>query len=282
VHDVAETKALAAEALRDGRAYADTLATSDALTTLAYVALAENDAVAATRAASEALAFQERDTVDVTSTLAVLAVAQTRVGDFDASCMLLIDALRRARRISSVWLCLATLEASAEWLGAVGRPELATTSRATVDAIRVKTLDRTPGDDMGVFTSSRERDRKALSPSAYQAATELGRELSLDDALAFAIRALTDTDVAEPQIRARALRSRHDLTKREYEVLQLLAAGRSDGQIADELFISKKTAAVHVANIKGKLGAGSRVEIATMARDRGLVSASANGQSPRR
>ncbi|TME83611.1 MAG: response regulator transcription factor, partial [Chloroflexi bacterium] len=65
--------------------------------------------------------------------------------------------------------------------------------------------------------------------------------------------------------------SRDDLTKREYEVLQLLAAGRSDGQIADELFISKKTAAVHVANIKGKFGAGSRVEIATMARDRGLV-----------
>jgi DNA-binding NarL/FixJ family response regulator len=65
-------------------------------------------------------------------------------------------------------------------------------------------------------------------------------------------------------------------------VLQLLAAGRSDGQIADELFISKKTAAVHVANIKGKLGAGSRVEIASMARDRGMVSASANGQSSRR
>jgi predicted ATPase/DNA-binding CsgD family transcriptional regulator len=282
VHDVAETKALAAEALRDGRAHADTLATSVALSTLAYVALAENDAVAATRAASEALALQEKDKAEVTSALTVLAVAQTRVGDFDQSRMLLIDALRRARRISSVWLCLATLEASADWLGAVGRPELATTSRAALDAIRAKTLDRTPGDDMGIFTASRERDRKALSPSAYHAASELGRELSPDDALAFAIRAITDTDVAEHQLRARALRSRHDLTKREHEVLQLLAAGRSDGQIADELFISKKTAAVHVANIKGKLGAGSRVEIATMARDRGMVSASANGQSSRR
>ncbi|HEU0235241.1 MAG TPA: LuxR C-terminal-related transcriptional regulator [Candidatus Limnocylindrales bacterium] len=55
------------------------------------------------------------------------------------------------------------------------------------------------------------------------------------------------------------------LSPREREVLALLAAGRSDGEIADELFISKKTASVHVANIKGKLGASSRVEIALLA-----------------
>ena len=44
------------------------------------------------------------------------------------------------------------------------------------------------------------------------------------------------------------------------------------GQIA-ELFISKKTAAVHVGNIKGKLGASSRVEIVTIALRAGLVQA---------
>ena len=64
---------------------------------------------------------------------------------------------------------------------------------------------------------------------------------------------------------------RHDLTPREHEVLRLLATGRSDGQIAEELFISKKTAAVHVGNIKGKLGASSRVEIVTIALRTGLV-----------
>ena len=64
----------------------------------------------------------------------------------------------------------------------------------------------------------------------------------------------------------------YELTIREREVLELLAAGRSDGEIADALFISKKTAAVHVGNIKGKLGAGSRVAIVTIAMRRGLVS----------
>jgi len=67
------------------------------------------------------------------------------------------------------------------------------------------------------------------------------------------------------------LRGHEDLTVREREVLALVASGRTDGEIARELFISKKTAAVHVSNIKAKLGAGSRVEIATLALEKGLV-----------
>jgi len=70
-------------------------------------------------------------------------------------------------------------------------------------------------------------------------------------------------------------RGRYELTIREREVLELLAAGRSDGEIAGALFISKKTAAVHVGNIKGKLGAESRVEIVTVAMRRGLVASPA-------
>jgi DNA-binding NarL/FixJ family response regulator len=61
------------------------------------------------------------------------------------------------------------------------------------------------------------------------------------------------------------------LTPREDEVLQLLAAGRSDGEIAEALYVSEKTAAVHVANIKGKLEARSRIDIVRKASRRGLV-----------
>lgn len=55
------------------------------------------------------------------------------------------------------------------------------------------------------------------------------------------------------------------LTPREREVLALVAAGRSNRQIAAELFISVKTASVHVSNILGKLGAASRGEAAAAA-----------------
>ena len=61
------------------------------------------------------------------------------------------------------------------------------------------------------------------------------------------------------------------VTPRETEVLGLLAAGYSDGEIAARLFMSKKTASVHVSAIKGKLGARSRVEIATDAFAAGLA-----------
>jgi ATP/maltotriose-dependent transcriptional regulator MalT len=55
------------------------------------------------------------------------------------------------------------------------------------------------------------------------------------------------------------------LTGRELEVLRLVAAGRSNRDIAGELFISPKTASVHVSNILGKLGAASRGEAAAKA-----------------
>jgi DNA-binding NarL/FixJ family response regulator len=61
------------------------------------------------------------------------------------------------------------------------------------------------------------------------------------------------------------------LTGRELEVLRLVAAGRSNREIAAELVISPKTASVHVSNILGKLGAASRGEAAAQAHALRLV-----------
>ncbi len=55
------------------------------------------------------------------------------------------------------------------------------------------------------------------------------------------------------------------LTPREQEVLRLVAEGRSNRDIAEELFISAKTASVHVSNILGKLDVSSRGEAAATA-----------------
>ena len=56
------------------------------------------------------------------------------------------------------------------------------------------------------------------------------------------------------------------LTPREREVLDRLVLGRTNGEIAAELFISTKTASVHVSNILAKLGAATRGEAAAIAR----------------
>jgi DNA-binding NarL/FixJ family response regulator len=55
------------------------------------------------------------------------------------------------------------------------------------------------------------------------------------------------------------------LTPREQDVLELLTLGRTNREIATDLFISEKTASVHVSNIKSKLGANGRAEIAAIA-----------------
>ena len=61
------------------------------------------------------------------------------------------------------------------------------------------------------------------------------------------------------------------LTPRESEVLTLVSAGPSNSQIGQQLFISTKTASVHVSNILAKLGAHTRTEAVAIARRRGLL-----------
>ena len=63
----------------------------------------------------------------------------------------------------------------------------------------------------------------------------------------------------------------YDLTAREVEVLRLIAAGWSNQQIADALFISRKTASVHASHIFDKLGAANRVDAAAIARRLGVA-----------
>jgi len=76
--------------------------------------------------------------------------------------------------------------------------------------------------------------------------------------------------VIEENGEAREL-ARLGLTARENEVLSLIVDGYSNGQIAERLFITRKTASVHVSNILAKLGVGTRLEAAAMAHRMGLV-----------
>jgi DNA-binding NarL/FixJ family response regulator len=60
------------------------------------------------------------------------------------------------------------------------------------------------------------------------------------------------------------------LTRREVEVLHLMAMGKSNRDIADSLYISIPTVKRHVTNILGKLGVSSRYEAASFARSNGF------------
>jgi DNA-binding CsgD family transcriptional regulator/tetratricopeptide (TPR) repeat protein len=84
-------------------------------------------------------------------------------------------------------------------------------------------------------------------------------------------RARIDLPAAGPAGQAAAT-APAGLTARELDVLRLVAAGRSNRDIAAELFISPKTASVHVSNILAKFGVSSRGEAAAAAHQRHLFS----------
>jgi|SRR5450755_714214 DNA-binding CsgD family transcriptional regulator/tetratricopeptide (TPR) repeat protein len=110
-----------------------------------------------------------------------------------------------------------------------------------------------------------EGDRAAAVdrlPQAAELAARLGARPLQQEITRLARRARIDLPHAAGQARPVAP---FGLTARELEVLRLVAAGRSNQQIAAELFISPKTASVHVSNILGKLGVTSRVEAAATA-----------------
>jgi DNA-binding CsgD family transcriptional regulator/tetratricopeptide (TPR) repeat protein len=71
------------------------------------------------------------------------------------------------------------------------------------------------------------------------------------------------------------------LTERELTVLSLVAEGHTNREIGETLFISEKTASVHVSRILAKLGVRSRVEAATAAHRLGLAASSAPGDGGR-
>lgn len=62
-----------------------------------------------------------------------------------------------------------------------------------------------------------------------------------------------------------------ELTRRELEVLKLVAEGRTNGQIGRILYITTKTASTHVSKILGKLGVSTRTEAAAAAHRLGLI-----------
>jgi DNA-binding NarL/FixJ family response regulator len=118
---------------------------------------------------------------------------------------------------------------------------------------------------------------QAAASEAYRMTTDLGatplqrevERLAARSRLDLARRSVSSDGPsgAEPVGRASPFR----LTPREQDVLERLTLGRTNREIATDLFISEKTASVHVSNIKSKLDANGRAEIAAIAVRLGLV-----------
>ena len=148
-----------------------------------------------------------------------------------------------------------------------------------VDAMR-RLRERAPESRVIVLTSFLD-DERLMPALEAGAAGYLLKDVEPAE-LARAVRsACADEAVIDPTVAARLLRRLGegpaarpedlDLTKREREVLALIAAGHSNKRIALELGIAEKTVKTHVGHLLAKLGVADRTQAALLAVRRGLV-----------
>jgi DNA-binding NarL/FixJ family response regulator len=169
------------------------------------------------------------------------------------------------------WLARARAEAMRlRWLTDVDSPDEETLVGAWREAVEGFTvmgnpfeLARSQARLAAVLRAVGEpQETRDLLQQARQSAARLGAE---------PLQAELRRVAPHARDRAAAGPTRTDLTAREVEILTLVAEGRSNGEIARQLFISAKTVSVHVSNILAKLGAAGRTEAAAIARRGGLL-----------
>jgi DNA-binding NarL/FixJ family response regulator len=144
--------------------------------------------------------------------------------------------------------------------------------------------ERVPNCKVVVFTD--EEDQDALTRALEAGANGYLTKESPVDELIEALRAVHRGDTLVPSrmlgrlfdglLRHRrdqdaAIRLMSDLTRREKEVLALLAEGAGNGAIAEALVISPETARTHIQNVLSKLGVHSRLEAATFVMQNGIL-----------
>jgi DNA-binding CsgD family transcriptional regulator/tetratricopeptide (TPR) repeat protein len=161
-------------------------------------------------------------------------------------------AAAEAARASGADAPAAWREAAAEWR-AVGQPlRLAYALRRLAAAL----------------VAAGERDEAA---TAAAEALELAAASRAEPLVAELEALIRRARLATPAGSAAVDPDPYGLTEREVDVLRLVAAGSSNAEIGAALFISPKTASVHVSNILGKLGVARRGEAAAIAHRLGLL-----------
>jgi non-specific serine/threonine protein kinase len=266
------------------RALGDRYSEGLALTALGNFAQSEGELVEAMRCFQEALTITRETGDSRGQALCLFNLAQLArlEGDLDRAAAHHRDALELARQLGNQEDLLYSV---------AGIGGIAVERRQFARAAQLLAAVSAATEGMGMPLQPMEqaqfdRDvataKAALSAEAFAQAWADGRALALDAAVA---EALHDTYPAHHLTNGHGLvqhltnghdllnhlMNEHRLSPRELEVLRLLAAGSSDHQIAQALFISDSTATTHVKRIRAKLGVHSRAAAASYAIRHGLA-----------
>jgi predicted ATPase/DNA-binding CsgD family transcriptional regulator len=266
------------------------------LNALGLAALRHGDYVGARTYFEEALSVAQETAAEQyrADALAHLGTVALRVGDFQQSASLYQQSLALNRVLGNQEGIAGDLAGLAEVASLLGQPKRAARLFGAVEALRevsgisLSTLRR------AAYDRAVEGIHAQLDEATFVAAWKEGHVMPLDQAIAFAgetkVTLPTDAklreakqeetssdlppgDLSSPPLSPRRAMKQHfgGLTAREREVARLVAQGKSNRAIAEELVVGISTVEAHITHILSKLGFSSRAQIAAWAVDKGLV-----------
>jgi non-specific serine/threonine protein kinase len=210
-----------------------------------------------------ALSRTEGNVPRVAQHLESLANAQLGLGDIQGATTSWTESLSIFRDLSDPFGTIYSLGGLALVASAHGDQERTLRLAAAVDRM---------SREWSLSTSSfRLRQLEEASAQARAALGDRKSEGAWNDGLTMSAARALEYALGEGKPEAEPAADAGPLSKREREVVAMVAAGMTNRQIADRLFIAERTAEGHVERIRNKLGVRSRTEVATWAVAHGVV-----------
>jgi DNA-binding CsgD family transcriptional regulator/Tfp pilus assembly protein PilF len=215
---------------------------------------------------------------------------ELRRGHFTQSMEYMIQALQTLRQMGARRVMSDAVDAIAMAGAATGRYAIAAGLIGSTHTVRSMHAIGIASHSKQEYEELQHILRTRLNPQRFEEYFNQGKsrplEQAVEDAFALAsdiiengslIGGVSVRDAAAQSAMSRAAQET-GLTRRELEVLRLLARGYSDKRIADELFISPRTAMTHVSNILAKFNVNKRTAAASVALRLGIVDSIALGE----
>ena len=269
--EIDQAEALGREALAHWQAVTDSAwsRTPDLLGIFCWAAELRGDLEAAKAFLTQALEWGRERGADlsIASDLRALGEIAWQQGDQRNAARLLAECLAQMPESQdplTVILCVQDLGAVA---ASTARPELAARLFGAAEAMREVHGTAISPADRPLVQRQIAPARAQLAEVAFAAAWTAGCALSADEAIAQALalaEAVAATPLPEPS-------PRHGLTRRELEVLQLIAEGLSNREIGQRLSVSERTVESHVLRVLTKLDVSSRTAATAHAIRHGLA-----------
>jgi predicted ATPase/DNA-binding CsgD family transcriptional regulator len=193
-----------------------------------------------------------------------LGVLALREGDVRRANQLMRRSLEVHRDLGDRWRAASVLEGLAEAYAVEGHLERAARLYGAAESIRESISAPVPTCERAERERTLATVRAGIGREVFDTARTLGRAMTLEEALAEAGRFAETPETAR-------IRRPSALTTRETEVLELVARGLTDAQVAGELFLSPRTVSRHLQSIYRKLRVSSRAAAATAALERDLI-----------